>query len=242
MRNIKISYQYDGSSFWGFQRQPKQRTVQGEMEKSLHSILREKVKIISSGRTDRGVHAMEQVSNFLTDSTIPVERLYYALSRSLPKDICLLCAEEVEEAFHSRFSAKKRTYCYQISWGKDPFLSRYRSYVTKEIEKEKFEQIVKCFLGRHNFQNFRLHDEAFANPIREVYRITCKEVHKGLEIYIQANAFLKSQIRIMMGTAIAIYFGRAEEGRIEKMLEYPQESYPKILAPAEGLYLYKIEY
>lgn len=242
MRNIKISYQYDGSSFWGFQRQPKRRTVQGEIERGLYLVLRERVTLISSGRTDRGVHATEQISNFPTVSRIPIEKLYYALSRSLPKDIHLLRIEEVEESFHSRFSAKKRTYCYQISWEQNPFLSRYRAYVAKEIEKEKFEQILKSFLGKHNFQNFRLQDEAFANPVREVYSIECKEVSKGLEIYIQANAFLKSQIRIMIGTALAVFFGRVEESRIEKMLEHPQESFLKILAPTEGLYLHKIEY
>ena len=90
MKNIKISYQYDGSSFMGFQRQPEKRTVQGEIEKCLFRILKEKIDLTSSGRTDRGVHAMHQVSNFFTAVNIPLDKLFYALSRCLPEDILLL--------------------------------------------------------------------------------------------------------------------------------------------------------
>lgn len=242
MRNIKISYQYDGSDFFGFQRQPKQRTVQGEMERSLGIILQEKIDLISSGRTDRGVHALEQVSNFQTPSTIPKEKLFYALSRSLPEDIVLLSLEEVEEDFHARFTAKTRTYCYKIHWKRNPFLHRYESYVKQEIDAEAFQAILKPFLGKHNFQNFRLQDDAFANPIREIYSISCRKKEEGIEILIQANAFLKSQIRIMIGTALEVYFGRMEKTRIEEMLENPEKTFPKVLAPAAGLYLFKIEY
>src|SRR3712207_3824694 len=135
MKNIKISYQYDGSSFMGFQRQPSQRTVQGEIEKSLFCILREKIDLISSGRTDRGVHAMQQVSNFFTSSCIPLDKLFYALSRNLPQDILLLQLEEVDREFHARFSAKTRTYCYCITWEKSPFNYRYKTYVKEKINK-----------------------------------------------------------------------------------------------------------
>lgn len=242
MRNIKISYQYDGSSFFGFQRQPKQRTVQGEMERSLQIILKEKIDLISSGRTDRGVHALEQVSNFQTESKIPLEKLQYALSRALPEDIVLLSLEEVGESFHARFSAKTRTYCYRMCWEKNPFQWRYCSYLPKKVEEERFQSILKVFQGKHNFQNFRLQDAAYANPVREIYRIECKGIENGLEVYIQANAFLKSQIRIMLGTALEVYFGRMEEETIRQMLENQEETFPKILAPAAGLYLFKIEY
>lgn len=242
MRNIKILYQYDGSSFMGFQRQPKQRTVQGEIEKSLFHILGEKVDLISSGRTDRGVHAVQQVSNFFTTVNIPSDRLFYALSRNLPGDILLLQVEEVELNFHARFSAKVRSYCYRISWKKSPFEYRYKAYIKEKIESDEFLKILQMFVGRHNFQNFRLQDSTFSNPIREIYSISAEEVKDGMDIYIVANAFLKSQIRIMIGTALQVYFGKVEKNRIIRMLEESETEFPKYLANPNGLYLYQIEY
>lgn len=242
MKNIKIVYQYDGSAFYGFQRQPKKRTVQGEIEKNLNIFLNENINLISSGRTDRGVHAIEQVSNFMTQSKIPLERLFYALSKSLPTDIQLFSLYEVDENFHARFSAIERVYCYKITWEKNPFLRRYFSYIPQKIEKERFLKILEPFLGKHNFQNFRLQDKCFTNPIREIYSIDCVEISEGLEVYIQANAFLKSQIRIMLGIALEIYFGRIEMTRIKEMLKSPEKKFPKKIAAPEGLYLFKIIY
>lgn len=242
MRNIKISYQYDGSSFFGFQRQPNRRTVQGEMEKALASILQHSIDLISSGRTDRGVHALEQVSNCKTERNIPLEKLSYALSRALPQDILLLGCEEVGVDFHARFSAKRRAYLYKMTWEKNPFRRRYESLVKKIEEPERFQKILESYLGKHNFQNFRLQDEAYANPWREIYEIRVRANEDGLEIEIHANAFLKSQIRIMLGTALQVYFGRVEEDRIQKMLNQPEEEFPKYLAGGEGLYLYQILY
>lgn len=242
MRNIKISYQYDGSSFMGFQRQPNQRTVQGEIEKSLFHILREKIDLTSSGRTDRGVHAIQQVSNFFTAVNIPSDRLFYALSRNLPEDILLLQVEEVDSEFHARFSAKTRSYRYCITWKKNPFEHRYKAYVKEKIESTEFLKILQVFVGKHNFQNFRLQDSAFANPMREIYSISVEEVENGMNIDIVANAFLKSQIRIMIGTALQVYFGKVEGNRITRMLEELETEFPKYLADSSGLYLYRIEY
>ncbi|AVQ16395.1 tRNA pseudouridine(38-40) synthase TruA [Fusobacterium gonidiaformans] len=242
MKNIKISYQYDGSSFMGFQRQPEKRTVQGEIEKCLFRILKEKIDLTSSGRTDRGVHAMHQVSNFFTAVNIPLDKLFYALSHCLPEDILLLELEEARKDFHARFSAKTRSYCYRITWKKSPFERRYKTYVKKKIDSQSFFKILEIFMGKHNFQNFRLQDDAFANPIREIYSIQVKEVDEGMDIYIEANAFLKSQIRIMLGTAFQVYFQKVESNRIEKMLKEPDKEFPKYLADPNGLYLYHIKY
>ena len=129
MRNIRLKYRYDGSLFFGFQRQIDKRTVQGEIEKLLEIVLKEKVNMISSGRTDRGVHALIQVSNFLTSSTIPLDKLQYVLNRSLPQDIDIIEIDEVDMQFNSRFDAGKRGYRYIISWDKDPFKSRYETYI-----------------------------------------------------------------------------------------------------------------
>lgn len=175
MRNIKISYRYDGSMFYGFQRQPNKRTVQGEIEKLLNVVLKDEIDMISSGRTDRGVHALIQVSNFYTTSTIPLDRLKYVLMRGLPLDIELLDIEEVDIEFNSRFDAQKRGYTYIISWERDPFKNRYETYVNKEIEAERFQKILDILVGVHDFNNFRMSDCGSKTSIREIYSIEVKK-------------------------------------------------------------------
>ena len=123
MRNIKISYSYDGSDFYGFQRQPDKRTVQGEIERVLNIILKKEVNLITAGRTDRGVHARMQVSNFIIDSTltIPLENLQRAVNKLLPSDISIFDIDEEDMSFNARYMPKARAYEYIITWEKDVF-------------------------------------------------------------------------------------------------------------------------
>ena len=243
MRNIKITYRYDGSMFYGFQRQPEKRTIQGEIEKLLNIVLKENIDMVSSGRTDRGVHALIQVSNFYTHSTIPLDRLRYVLMRGLPLDIELLALEEVEERFNSRFDARCRGYSYQISWEKNPFRSRYETYINKEIKIEKFQEILNVLKGKHDFNNFRMSDCGSKTSVREIYSIDVKKIEeKRIVVNIVGSSFLKSQIRIIIGTALSIYFGNLPENYMEEMLKNPTKKYIKKVAEPNGLYLSKVEY
>ena len=243
MRNIKIIYQYDGSDFFGFQRQPDRRTVQGELEKGLYKIIREKVNLISSGRTDRGVHALMQVSNFMTESKIPVNRLVYALENITPKDIRILEVEETDSEFHSRFSAKTRAYEFLLTPNRSVFETRYITEVKKDIDVDRLYSIMKVFLGIHNFDGFRMTDCGGNNPVREIFDIRCYKKDDGkIGIYIEGNAFLKTQIRIMVGSSLAVYFGDREKDYIEKKLESHDPQGEKIVIDGAGLYLSKINY
>lgn len=243
MRNIKISYRYDGSMFYGFQRQPNKRTVQGEIEKLLNVVLKDEIDMISSGRTDRGVHALIQVSNFYTTSTIPLDRLKYVLMRGLPLDIELLDIEEVDIEFNSRFDAQKRGYTYIISWERDPFKNRYETYVNKEIEAERFQKILDILVGVHDFNNFRMSDCGSKTSIREIYSIEVKKIGSNrISIEILGSSFLKSQIRIIIGTALNIYFGNLPSNYMEEMLKNPDKKYLKKVAEPNGLYLSKVDY
>lgn len=243
MRNIKITYRYDGSLFFGFQRQPEKRTVQGEIEKLLNVVLKTEIDMISSGRTDRGVHALIQVSNFYTDSPIPLDKLKYVLTRGLPLDIELFDVEEVEENFNSRFDAKSRGYRYIISWERDPFKSRYETFVNKKIDKERFLEILKPLVGVHDFNNFRLSDCGSKTSVREIYSIDIIEIDSSrIAVDIMGSSFLKSQIRIIIGTALDIYFGIRKEDYIVEMLENPQKKFIRKVAEPYGLYLSKVNY
>lgn len=245
MRNIKITYSYDGSDFFGFQRQPDKRTVQGEIEKVLKIILKSDINMVTAGRTDRGVHANVQVSNFYIDEsiTIPLKNFQRALNKLLPNDIDIYKIEEVNLDFNSRFQAKKRAYEYIITWKKDVFSRRYKTYVTKEIDCDKFLEILKPLIGEHDFNNFRLKDENNKTSIREIYKIeTYLKDKNTMGIYIEGNAFLKTQIRIIVGTALDIYFGRKPENYIKLLLENPNEERKIEIAEPSGLYLTKVEY
>ena len=249
-RNVKIIYQYDGSKFSGFQRQKHNniKTVQGEIEKVILKAFSQKINMISSGRTDKGVHAMEQVSNFLIDGNIPLEAIKRQINKSLKGEIKILNITEANENFNARFDAKNRTYLYILRTEEDipPFEANYITGLKKEVNVEKFQKIMDSFIGKHDFSSFMKKDKAYRNPVREIFYIKCyydKKFGKNqVNIEICGNGFLKTMVRIMIGSALAIYFGKEKEDYIIKNLENPNADNKKILASSEGLYLYKVNY
>ena len=249
-RNVKIIYQYDGSKFLGFQRQKHSnvKTVQGEIEKVILKAFSQKINMISSGRTDKGVHAMEQVSNFLIDGNIPLEAIKRQINKSLKGEIKILNITEANENFNARFDAKNRTYLYILRTEEDipPFEANYITGLKKEVNVEKFQKIMDSFIGKHDFSSFMKKDKAYRNPVREIFYIKCfydkKWGKNQVNIEICGNGFLKTMVRIMIGSALAIYFGKEKEDYIIKNLENPNADNKKILASSEGLYLYKVDY
>ena len=249
-RNVKIIYQYDGSKFLGFQRQKHNnvKTVQGEIEKVILKAFSQKINMISSGRTDKGVHAMEQVSNFLIDGNIPLEAIKRQINKSLKGEIKILNITEANENFNARFDAKNRAYLYIMRTEEDitPFESNYITGLKEKVEAEKFQKIMDSFIGKHDFSSFMKKDKAYRNPVREIFYIKCyydKKFGKNqVNIEICGNGFLKTMVRIMIGSALAVYFGKEKENYIIKRLKNPDADNKKILAPSEGLYLYKVNY
>lgn len=243
MRNIKLVYEYDGSDFWGMQRQPGQRTVAGEIEKILNVLLDEKITMVNSGRTDRGVHALMQVSNFTTEGKIPTERLKYALERALPRDINLLSLEEVPMDFSARFSAKWRAYEYKVSAKKNIFDRKKVLWVEEEIDVERLYKIFEPLIGEHDFDSFRKADCQGKKSVREIYDIKVFKRLDEIVIYIKANSFLKSMVRIIVASVLAVYFGKEEEDYIQKKLDKPDKrECSKYIAEPQGLYLCEVGY
>lgn len=245
MRNIKISYSYDGSDFYGFQRQPDKRTVQGEIERVLNIILKSEVNLTTAGRTDRGVHARVQVSNFFVDSsvTIPLENLKRAVNKLLPPDIDVfhVCEESVD--FNARYMPKLRAYEYILTWKKDVFSRRYKTYIPKSVNPEKLTEILSVLKGKHDFNNFRIKDENNRTTVREIYKIEVYYKNENeIGIYIEGSAFLKTQVRIIVGTALDVYFGRKPADYIELLLNEPDKPRKTEVAEPGGLYLTKVEY
>ena len=249
-RNVKIIYQYDGRKFLGFQRQKDNnvKTVQGEIEKVILKAFSQNINMISSGRTDKGVHAMEQVSNFLIDGNIPLEAIKRQINKSLKGEVKILNITEANENFNARFDAKNRAYLYIMRTEEDitPFESNYITGLKEKVEAEKFQKIMDSFIGKHDFSSFMKKDKAYRNPVREIFYIKCyydKKFGKNqVNIEICGNGFLKTMVRIMIGSALAVYFGKEKENYIIKRLKNPDADNKKILAPSEGLYLYKVNY
>ena len=247
-RNVKIVYQYDGSKFCGFQRQTGIKTVQGEIEKVISKTFFQNINMISSGRTDKGVHAIEQVSNFMIDQNIPLNAIKRQLNKCLKGEIKILDIEEMDEKFNSRFDAQNRTYLYIMKVEDEitPFEANYITGIKEMINIDKFQKIMLEFIGKHDFSSFMKKDKAYRNPVREIFFINCYYDKNGKEnqinIEICGNGFLKTMVRIMIGSALAVYFGKEEKNYIKKKLENPDADGKKILAGSEGLYLYKVSY
>ena len=246
MKNVKIVYQYDGSKFDGFQRQKKGKTVQGEIEKILLQSFSEKINMISSGRTDKGVHAKGQVSNFLIEKNIPVKAIKNQINKSLYGEVKVLEIKEVETDFNARFDEKKRVYVYVMKKKEeiDPFEADYIAGIKNRVDCVALEKIMKTYIGKHDFSSFMKKDKAFRNTEREIYDIKClsDEDTGKMKIEISGSSFLKTMVRIMIGSALAIYFEEKDKDYIIRKLENPDADGGKILAPAEGLYLYRVDY
>ena len=244
MKNIEIVYEYDGSKFSGFQRQVNKKTVQGSIEEVIKNYFNEEVNLLSSGRTDKGVHALGQVSNFFMEKSISPDIIKGILNRALSGKIRVTDAKEADSDFHARFSAKTRTYLYIMKLKDEitPFESSYVSALDGKIIPEKLQKIMEPFIGRHNFDSFRKKDKDNKNPEREINNIRCYEEDKRLFIEIEGKSFLKTMIRIMIGSALAVYFEKRNPDYICDKLDNPDSDGEKILAPSEGLYLYKVNY
>lgn len=245
-RNVKIIYQYDGSKFYGFQRQKNKKTVQGEIEKIIFKNFAQKINMISSGRTDKGVHALEQVSNFFIDKKIPLEAVKRQINKNMYGEIKILSVEETNDEFNSRFDAKDRTYLYIMKKDDEitPFEANYITGIKDNIDIESFQEIMNIFKGKHDFSSFMKNDRAMRNTVREIYKIECRYEEKERKTYIEicGSSFLKTMIRIMIGSALAVYFKKKDKDYIKMKLENPDKNQHKILSSAQGLYLYKINY
>ncbi len=157
MRNIKLTIEYDGKNFAGWQSQPAKISVQGEIEKAIEQVTGEKAELNASGRTDAGVHALGQIANFKSNTSIKVEKIPYALNSKLPNSIVIKKAEEVSERFHARYNCAGKTYKYVINNNEFPSaLDRYREFhVAQELDFKAMEKALKCFVGEHDFAGFK---------------------------------------------------------------------------------------
>ncbi|WP_018665058.1 tRNA pseudouridine(38-40) synthase TruA [Heyndrickxia acidiproducens] len=245
MKRIKCVVSYDGSRFAGYQVQPNQRTVQAELERALGSIHKgRQVKIVASGRTDAGVHAMGQVIHFDTDLKIPCEKWPVALNRVLPDDISVLQAEEAAHGFHARFSARQKEYRYRIyqSDVRNPFKHHYACLVPVPLDLAAMEEAAQSLLGTHDFTSFCSAKTDVEDKVRTLMKIDFLQQDDELVIRFVGNGFLYNMVRIITGTLLEIGSGKRAPGEIQEILEKRNRIFAGKTAPPHGLYLWSVSY
>ncbi len=244
MPNYKLTIQYDGTDFFGWQSQPNGNTIQDKLTQAIQQITQTDINLIGSGRTDSGVHAWAQVANFRIDKPLDIFRFKHSLNLMLPvtisvKDIC-----EVKEDFHSRFDAITRSYFYIISKRKVPFYYNY-SYYYPQISKIDFTRLKllsNVLLGERDFTSFCKTQTDTENKVCNIYEIQWRE-HKDLIVFkIEANRFLHGMVRTTVGTLLKAACENKSDFYLQEILEERNRTFAGESAPAKGLFLFKVKY
>jgi len=261
MRNLKLEIEYDGTNYRGWQIQNNRRhlasggqtkTIQETIEKVLRKVLQEKVKLIGSGRTDSGVHALSQAANFKTNSTLSLEEIQKALNSLLPADISVRKITRVASSFHARYSARSKAYRYFILNSNLPavFLDKFSWRIPYKLDIGKMRQAARVLLGRHDFQSFCASGSSAKNTERTVKRISLKAIScklhpvKGalISIDIEADGFLYNMVRNIVGTLVEIGRGKLKEDGLKKILLGQDRRLAGPTAPSKGLFLVGVKY
>ncbi len=244
MANFLVKISYNGTMFYGFQRQPKYKnTVQEEVETLLSKLLNEKVTIFGAGRTDKGVHALNQCFNFHTSKKINTQKLMYAFNRLIGPYINMNEIKEVSEDFHARYYAKTKIYKYRINQGnKDPFNEKTIYQLNRKLDLDKMIEASKLFLGEHNFKNFTTKEEDTKGYIRNIKDIIIEGNNDIVDITFIADGFMRYMVRMIVGTLIKIGLNKIKRDNIKNLLDNPSSVGGVYKAPAEGLYLVDVLY
>ncbi|MBN2260258.1 MAG: tRNA pseudouridine(38-40) synthase TruA [Clostridiales bacterium] len=245
IKNILIEISYDGSVFKGWQRLPHDLTVQGYLERTLSKLLKCEISINGSGRTDKGVHAINQSFNFLYNGNIPVENLRFFLNNKLMKSIQINNLVEMPIDFHARYSALSKSYIYKINFNrKEEVFYRNYYWFMDELNIELMREASRYLIGKHDYTSFSsIGDKSkLNNPIREIYRIDFEIENNVLIIRFIGNGFLYHMVRIIVHHLVCIGRGKKDPKITREILESRSRDKTNRIAPASGLYLEKVNY
>jgi tRNA pseudouridine38-40 synthase len=244
VRNIKLTIEYDGKDFNGWQKQPNKLNIQGEIERAIYNVTGEEVKLNASGRTDAGVHALGQVANFKTNSNIPINKFAIAINSKLKKSIVIKNAEEVEERFHSRYNCKQKTYRYVIN-NSTQGTAIYRDleyHIPQKLDIEKMKRAVKFFEGEHDFKAFKASGTSSKSSVRTIYNAEVKEDGDKILIELTGNGFLYNMVRIISGTLVDVGLNKIPVEEISNIIEKGKRENTGKTLPPHGLYLVSVKY
>lgn len=242
-----MTFSYDGSEFKGYQKQPKARTVQGELESVLKKINGDKsVSVVASGRTDAGVHALNQKAHFDLNMEQDIDKLRHSMNSMLPDDIHVKQLEEVGENFHARFDATGKEYIYQINMGEyNPLERKYVYQHSSKLDVVEMQRAMKYLEGTHSFRAFTKVDEEKDDYVRTLSQTNIlrdlKDVNKIVLVFI-GTGFMRYMVRNMVGTLIEIGEGKRRSEEIIDILKSEDRTQAGHTANPEGLYLRNVFY
>jgi tRNA pseudouridine38-40 synthase len=252
MRNIRIVLAYDGTDFHGWQRQPEAPSVQACLEVAIEKLLGEQLHVWASGRTDAGVHALNQVANFKTDCPIPCENLVRALNHVLPPTVRVKEAHEVSANFHARYDVRAKTYRYRILQAPicSPFLWRFVCHHPFPLDRRRMAEAARCLEGEHDFTSFAGSEgqaedgEAPQSNVRTVFlsRILWRARTSMMIYEVRGNGFLHHMVRNIVGTLMEVGRGKLSAQDVVRILQARDRTLAGPTAPAQGLCLMSVEY
>ena len=265
MRNLRLTIQYDGTDYSGWQVQPPAKpegtnnrqvlTVQGILQETIKKITGEEVNVLSAGRTDAGVHALGQVASFRTGSGLSAEVLLTALNANLPEAIRLLDASEAAPDFHPRYDARGKVYFYLISNDRivSPFLHRYLWRLPYRLDFDGMNRALEALLGTHDFSAFRASGCGARTTVRTVSGIAVEKLTgidfmtaglagNFMKISIEADAFLRHMVRNIVGTIVEVGRGKIRTEDVAEVLRSKDRKLAGPTAPAQGLFLDRVFY
>jgi tRNA pseudouridine38-40 synthase len=241
--NYKLTIQYDGTKYAGWQIQENALTVQEVISNSIEKILQDKINLIGAGRTDAGVHALGQVANFTMSRELDLFRFKYSLNSVLPEDISITDINSVDENFHARFSAKKRSYIYLISNQKSPFYDLYSLKIFSELDTDKLNKLSSVFIGVQDFTSFSKINTEVQNKNCEVYEARWRRQKNLFIFYLEANRFLYGMVRAIVGSILKAYSAEVDGmDYLKSLFTKHDRNAAADSVLAKGLFLYKVKY
>jgi len=241
---IAIGLEYCGAAYSGWQRQKHITSVQEHVETALSSVADHDVRVHCAGRTDAGVHALQQVAHFETGAQRDMRSWMLGGNVHLPLDISILWAQPVEDDFHARFSATGRTYCYVIlnRTTRPGLLQRRVTWEYRQLDEVLMRQAADCLRGEHDFTSYRAVDCQAGTPMRNVRRLEIRRQDDFIIMEIEANAFLQHMVRNIAGVLMTVGRGEASPAWSQQVLDARDRTQGGVTAPADGLYLVNAAY
>jgi tRNA pseudouridine38-40 synthase len=245
MSNFKITIEYDGSAYHGWQRQAEDRTIQGEVENGLKTMTGNSVTVTGSGRTDAGVHALNQTANFRCDTSLTPEAFLKGLNSLLPEDIVITSCKMVPEKFHARYDVKSKVYHYRMLNRLLPaaIFRHYAWHIRKKLDLSAMQEALRCIIGSHDFRAFEGSGSPRVSTVRCIINADLvKTDNDYLVLKIEGDGFLKFMVRNIVGTLVDVGFDKITPHDFEQILISKDRNLAGITAPAHGLFLMEVKY
>ena len=245
-KKVLLTVSYDGTNYFGWQKQKDSSmpTIQGELEKACTYLFKQEIECVGASRTDRGVHALGQRATIVLNSTIPTEKIPFAIQSFLPKDIVIVEAQEVSEDFHPRFDCIQKTYEYKIynESFRNPLFRNYSEFIHKKLDILAMQEAAKNFIGTYDFKAFCAAGSSVKTTVRTIFDCNIRKEKEFIVIQVTGNGFLYNMVRILSGTLIYVGLGKINPNEIIPIIvSKDRDKAGKTVGP-QGLILKNIQY